>query len=51
MGNADAVAPLLADNWVSLDSDGTMYNKSQSLERMKRSKWEINEISKSVMSK
>jgi ketosteroid isomerase-like protein len=44
-GNSEALAPLLADNYASLDSDGTMSNKSQSLERTKASKWEINEIS------
>ncbi len=44
-GDADKVAPLLADNWVTLDSNGTLYNKSESLERMKKSKWDVNEIS------
>ena len=43
--NADGVAPLLADNFTSLNSDGTMLNRSQSLEMTKKSKWEINEIS------
>jgi ketosteroid isomerase-like protein len=43
--NPDAVAPMLADNFVNLNSDGTMANKSKSLENMKKSKWEANEIS------
>jgi len=43
--NADAVAPLLADNFVTMYSDGTMLNKSQALEMTKKSKWQVNEIS------
>ncbi len=43
--NADGVAPLLADNFVTLYSDGTMLNKSQTLEMTKKGTWEINEIS------
>jgi len=45
MGNAAAVAPLLADRFVGLESDGTMQDKAQSLAMIKGSKWEINEIS------
>lgn len=44
-GNADAVAPLLADNFINMDSDGTMHNKAESLSRMKAAKWEMNQIS------
>ena len=44
-GNAEAVSPLLADNFVNLNSDGTMINKSTTLENIKKGKWEINEIS------
>lgn len=45
MGNSEALAPLLADNFVGLNSDGTMRNKSQVLASTKKSKWEIDEIS------
>ncbi|MGC2107987.1 MAG: nuclear transport factor 2 family protein [Candidatus Korobacteraceae bacterium] len=45
MGNMDAVAPMLADNFVNMDSDGMMYNKAQTLDRMKGSKWQMNEVS------
>jgi ketosteroid isomerase-like protein len=45
MSNADGVAPLLADNFTNLNSDGTMANKAQTLAMTKGSKWETNEIS------
>jgi len=45
MSNPDGVAPLLADNFTNLMSDGTMTNKAQTLAQIKGSKWEINEIS------
>ena len=45
MSNPDGVAPLLADNFTNLNSDGTMLNKAQSLAMIKGSKWEMNEIS------
>lgn len=44
-GNVDSVAPLLADNFINMDSDGTMHNKTESLARMKSAKWEMNQIS------
>ena len=44
-GNIDALTPLLADNYVELDSDGMMYSKTQALDRMKNSKWEMNQLS------
>ena len=44
-GNADAVAPLLADNFINMDSDGTLHTKTESLSRMKSAKWEMNQIS------
>jgi ketosteroid isomerase-like protein len=44
MSNADGVAPLLADNFTNMNSDGTMMNKAQTLAMVKGSKWEINEI-------
>ncbi len=43
--NPDAVAPLLADNFINMDSDGTMHTKAESLARLKAGKWETNDIS------
>ena len=45
MSDAKAVAPLLADGFINMDSDGTMHNKAESLARLKDQKWELNEIS------
>ncbi len=45
MGNPEAVAPLLAEGFIDLNSDGTTQNKSQALAMIKGSKWEINDIS------
>jgi ketosteroid isomerase-like protein len=45
MSNADAIAPLLADNFTNLNSDGTMMNKTQTLAMVKGAKWDSNEIS------
>jgi ketosteroid isomerase-like protein len=44
-GNADAVAANLADNFIELDSDGSLYTKAQVVDRMKNSKWQMNEVS------
>jgi ketosteroid isomerase-like protein len=43
--NADAVAPLLADGLINTDSDGTVHDKAQTLDRLKKAKWQTNEIS------
>lgn len=43
--NPDGLADMLADNFVNLDSDGTMHDKTESLARMKKAKWETNEVS------
>jgi ketosteroid isomerase-like protein len=43
-GNADALAPMLAEDFVALDSDGSMRTKSEALARMKKAKWVTNEI-------
>jgi len=43
--NPDALAPLLSDDFVSIDSDGSMHAKAEVLARTKRAKWEKNEIS------
>jgi len=45
MSNPDGVAPLLADNFTNLNSDGTTMNKAQTLAMIKGNKWETNEIS------
>jgi len=45
MGNMDAVAANLADSFVELDSDGSLYTKAQVVDRMKNSKWQMNEVS------
>ena len=44
-GNTDAISAMLADGFVELDSDGSMYTKAQALDRMKNSKWQTNEVS------
>ena len=43
-GNADALAPMLAEDFVALDSDGSMRTKSEALARTKKAKWTTNEI-------
>jgi ketosteroid isomerase-like protein len=43
--NPDALAPMLSDNFVNLDSDGTVLGKTETLGRMKKAKWETNEVS------
>ncbi len=43
-GNADALAPMLADDFVTLDSDGSMRSKADTLARVKKAKWTTNEI-------
>jgi ketosteroid isomerase-like protein len=45
MSNPDAVAPLLADGFIDLNSDGTTQDKAQALAMIKGSKWEVNDIS------
>jgi len=45
MGNVDAVAANLADSFVELDSDGSLYTKAQAVDRMKGAKWQVNEVS------
>jgi len=44
-GKTDAISAVLADNFVELDSDGSMYTKAQAMDRMKNSKWDTNEVS------
>lgn len=42
--NADALAPLLSEDFVALDSDGTMRGKADVLARTKKAKWTTNSI-------
>lgn len=44
-GNGDSLAPMLSEDFVNLDSDGTMHGKAETLARMKNAKWQTNEIS------
>src|SRR5215469_5658371 len=44
-GNIDFIAALVADNFSSLDSDGTTHNKAEYLGWLKGIRWEINKIS------
>jgi ketosteroid isomerase-like protein len=44
-GNADVVAPMLADTFTNTDADGETYGKSQLLSNLKGGKWEVNGIS------
>lgn len=42
--NGDALAPLLADSFVALDTDGTMHSKAEVIARVKKAKWVTNEL-------
>jgi ketosteroid isomerase-like protein len=42
--DGDAVGALLADDFVALDSDGTMHTKADVVARTKKAKWVTNEI-------
>src|SRR5215469_15143523 len=44
-GNADGIASLLADNFVNMDSDGTVHTRAETLSRVKGAKWNVNQIS------
>jgi len=43
--NPDPIASMLANNFVGLNSDGTTADRSKVLDNIKKSKWEVNEIS------
>lgn len=43
--NGDAIAPMLSEEFVALDSDGSMHSKAEIVARTKKSKWTTNEIS------
>jgi ketosteroid isomerase-like protein len=42
--NGDALAPLLADSFVALDTDGTLHSKAEVIARVKKAKWVTNEL-------
>jgi ketosteroid isomerase-like protein len=42
--DGDALAPLLAADFVMLDSDGSLHNKADVVARTKKAKWVTNEI-------
>lgn len=44
-GNATAVAPLLAENFINTDADGQVYGKPRLLSNLKGGKWDLNGIS------
>ena len=43
-GDADALAPMLADDFVAMDSDGSLHSKAELIARTKKAKWTTNEI-------
>ncbi len=42
--NGDAIAPMLSEDFVALDSDGSMHSKAEVVARTKKGKWTTNEI-------
>lgn len=43
-GDGDGLAAMLSDDFVALDSDGTMHGKADVVARTKKAKWVTNEI-------
>ena len=43
--DGDAIAPMLAAEFVALDSDGSLHSKAEVIARTKKAKWVTNEIS------
>jgi ketosteroid isomerase-like protein len=43
-GDGDALGAMLAEDFVALDSDGTMHGKTEVVARTKKAKWVTNEI-------
>jgi ketosteroid isomerase-like protein len=43
--NGEALAPLLATDFVSLQADGTTYSKAETIARTTKSKWQVSEVS------
>ncbi len=44
-GNADVVAPMLAESFINTDADGQVYGKTKLLSNLKGGTWEQNGIS------
>ncbi len=42
--DGDAIAPMLSEDFVALDSDGSMHGKADVVARTKKAKWVTNEI-------
>jgi len=42
--NGSELSPLLADDFINIGSDGQVLDKSQTMERTNKSKWEISEL-------
>jgi len=42
--NGDALAPMLSEDFVALDSDGSLHGKADVVARTKKAKWMTNEI-------
>jgi ketosteroid isomerase-like protein len=45
IGNADAVAPMLAESFVNTDAEGQTYGRDRLLFDLKGAKWDVNGIS------
>lgn len=43
--NPDVLEPMLSNDFINIDSDGKVLDKAETMDRMKKSKWEISEIS------
>ena len=43
--DGDALMPMLADDFVNINADGKVLNKSETVERTRKSKWEVSELS------
>ena len=44
-GDGDALAPLLASDFVSVQSDGTMQTKAVYVANARKGKWQVNDVS------
>lgn len=42
--DGDAIAPMLSEDFVAIDSDGSMHGKADVIARTKKAKWVTNEI-------
>jgi ketosteroid isomerase-like protein len=43
--DGDAVAPMLSEDFVNIESDGSVHNKAESIARMKKAKFQTSEVS------